>query len=289
MSDRDSAEEQPQGQGADLAMEDSGSEQEMRSQEDEGEIRGDVQELATKTLHIQSKKYYLDVKQNRRGRFLKIAEVPGRGPKKRLTLRMPAAAELRDYLTDFSEHYAQLGPANPDNIPEDGRIKSEQIISDNRRYYLDLKENNRGRFLKVSQTGDRGPRIQIAVPAQGLVEFKNALTELLEEFGTDDPSVEESQAPLPKSQQFWVENKHFFFDIGSNYRGVYMRISEVQPRSQYRTSITIPEKSWSRFRDTFTDYCSKMDELKKTHPNGGGAEGHSREQEEEGSGSRDAD
>lgn len=44
-------------------------------------------------------------------------------------------------------------------------------------------------FLKqVSQTGDRGPRIQIAVPAQGLVEFKNALTELLEEFGTDDPS-----------------------------------------------------------------------------------------------------
>ncbi|XP_071853482.1 transcriptional regulator protein Pur-beta-like isoform X3 [Apostichopus japonicus] len=263
MSDRDSAEEQPQGQ--------------------------DVQELATKTLHIQSKKYYLDVKQNRRGRFLKIAEVPGRGPKKRLTLRMPAAAELRDYLTDFSEHYAQLGPANPDNIPEDGRIKSEQIISDNRRYYLDLKENNRGRFLKVSQTGDRGPRIQIAVPAQGLVEFKNALTELLEEFGTDDPSVEESQAPLPKSQQFWVENKHFFFDIGSNYRGVYMRISEVQPRSQYRTSITIPEKSWSRFRDTFTDYCSKMDELKKTHPNGGGAEGHSREQEEEGSGSRDAD
>lgn len=76
-------------------------------------------------------------------------KVPGRGPKKRLTLRMPAAAEFRDYLTDFSEHYAQLGPANPDNIPEDGRLKSEQIISDNRRYYLDLKENTRGRFLKV--------------------------------------------------------------------------------------------------------------------------------------------
>ena len=32
-------------------------------------------ELASKTLHIQSKRFYLDVKQNRRGRFLKIAEV----------------------------------------------------------------------------------------------------------------------------------------------------------------------------------------------------------------------
>ena len=33
------------------------------------------QELATRTLQIQSKRFYLDVKQNRRGRFIKIAEV----------------------------------------------------------------------------------------------------------------------------------------------------------------------------------------------------------------------
>ncbi len=36
---------------------------------------GGEEELATKTLHIQSKRFYLDVKQNRRGRFIKIAEV----------------------------------------------------------------------------------------------------------------------------------------------------------------------------------------------------------------------
>lgn len=33
------------------------------------------QELATRTLHIQSKRFYLDVKQNKRGRFIKVAEV----------------------------------------------------------------------------------------------------------------------------------------------------------------------------------------------------------------------
>jgi len=36
----------------------------------------DEEELASKTLQIQSKRFYLDVKQNRRGRFIKIAEVP---------------------------------------------------------------------------------------------------------------------------------------------------------------------------------------------------------------------
>lgn len=33
------------------------------------------QELATKMIQIQSKRFYLDVKQNRRGRFIKVAEV----------------------------------------------------------------------------------------------------------------------------------------------------------------------------------------------------------------------
>lgn len=85
------------------------------------------------------------------------------------------------------------------------------MIKDNRRYYLDLKENARGRFLRVkhliflfkkieiingnfhlfniqvSQTITRGgPRSQIAIPAQGMIEFRDALTDLLEEFGTND-------------------------------------------------------------------------------------------------------
>lgn len=43
------------------------------------------------------------------------------------------------------------------------------------------------RPLQVSQTIARGgPRSQIAIPAQGMIEFRDALTDLLEEFGTDD-------------------------------------------------------------------------------------------------------
>lgn len=60
-------------------------------------------------------------------------------------------------------------------------------FQDNRRYYLDLKENSRGRFLRVSQTITRGgPRSQVALPAQGMIEFRDALTDLLDDFGTDD-------------------------------------------------------------------------------------------------------
>ena len=31
-------------------------------------------------------------------------------------------------------------------------------------------------------------------------------------------------------------------------------------KTNYRTAVTIPEKSWSRFRDIFSDYVEKMKE-----------------------------
>jgi len=62
---------------------------------------------------------------------------------------------------------------------------------------------------------------------------------------------------LPEGQHFRTENKKFYFDIGQNNFGVFMRISEV--KSSYRTSITIPENSWARFGDILNDYCEKSD------------------------------
>lgn len=80
-------------------------------------------------------------------------------------------------------------------------------------------------FFQVSQTITRGgPRTQIAIPAQGMIEFRDALTDLLEEFGTDDGGF---KGDLPEGRYMRVDSKNFYFDIGQNNRGIYMRISEV--------------------------------------------------------------
>ncbi|KAJ9592369.1 hypothetical protein L9F63_015975, partial [Diploptera punctata] len=191
------------------------------------------------------------------------------GRRSQIFLALSTAAEFRDHLSTFSDFYASLGPPNPENVPEDGKLKSEMMIKDNRRYYLDLKENSRGRFLRVSQTITRGgPRSQIAIPAQGMIEFRDALTDLLEEFGTDDGGF---KGELPEGRHMRVENKNFYFDIGQNNRGIYMRISEV--KTNFRTAITVPEKSWARFRDIFADYCEKMKEGGEKVSVGGGSDG----------------
>ena len=80
----------------------------------------------------------------------------------------------------------------------------------------------------------------MAIPAQGMIEFRDALTDLLDEFGTEDDGASwgargggqatasgGGSTPLPEGRHVKVDNKNFYFDIGQNNRGVYMRISEV--------------------------------------------------------------
>lgn len=211
------------------------------------------QELTSKTLMIQNKRFYLDVKQNLRGKFIKIAEVGIGGRKSRILMSLSTAAEFRDKLNELSNCYNGLAPHNAENLAADGRLQSDTIVKDTRRYYLDLKENARGRFLRVTMVAPSN-RSQIAIPAQGIIELRNALTELIKEYGGDENGSEDIELPEPKS--FRIDNKMFYFDVGCNRRGVFLRVSEV--RTNYRTAITIPEKSWASFKEIINEMSAQM-------------------------------
>ncbi|UYV84170.1 PURA, partial [Cordylochernes scorpioides] len=78
--------------------------------------------------------------------------------------------------------------------------------------------------MQVSQTiSPGGQRAQIAIPAQGLVEFRNAITDILVEHFIKKTG---SAAKVFEPTKLNVENKNFYFDIGENNREIYMRISE---------------------------------------------------------------
>jgi len=226
---------------------------------------GDTKELASKMVLIQNKRFYLDVKKNDRGMFVKVAEVSPGGNKSRLTLSMATAAEFRDLLGDFIEHYAQLGPSDPAQPAEERQkpLKTERLHRESRRYFLDLKENNRGRYLRIrqqtayngqGQAQNQGPPPQIVLPAQGMIEFRDTLTGLIDEYG----QIEEDQFELPKPHVIGDKrNKQFFLDAGQNQRGVFLRITE-QTR-YYRQAITIPEKYFGAFADYFCQAADKME------------------------------
>ncbi|VDQ05178.1 unnamed protein product [Trichobilharzia regenti] len=222
------------------------------------------QELASKALRIQNKRFYLDIKQNKRGRFVKITEVGTGGQKSRILMSMPVALEMKEKINKLSDTYSQLPSHNRESLAQDGRIASDIIVRDSRRYYLDLKENERGRFLRLAMLS-MGVRVQIAIPAQGMIELRNALADLIQNYSGDTENV------------LFVGNKTFYFDVGSNRFGIFLRISEV--RANIRSSVTIPEQHCTRFCDIITELASKMSNQKLT--NGVSENGNTSDQPEE--------
>jgi len=232
-----------------------------------GADRGE--ELATKVLSIQSKRFYLDVKQNERGRFIKFAEVAGGGKKSRIFMTMRTSSTFKELLEKFAEEVDKLGGDEPPQDTQPTLIHSETIVHDKRRYFLDLRENNRGRFLRVTQSSMSGTRYSIALPAQGIVQLKEALAELIGEYGEgymDDPEDVE----VPESRSMRADNKNFYFDPGHNERGDYLKISEVKPSVGIRSSITVSAHALPQFIELLTDLQQKIVDLRAVAAEGGG-------------------
>lgn len=250
--------------------------------------RSDPIELDSKTILIQNKRFYLDVKENDRGRFLKIAEVTPGGHKNRVTMAMQLLPEFRDNLSDFVEHYISLGPANlsDNNDDYDNRrpLKTARIVSGPRRYFLDLKENVRGRYLRVRAPGQHQdmPQQVIVIPALGIVEFRNTLSKVIEEFGVEqyknnnnhnnnnrghDDELDEND--LPNSAVIGSRRtKVFYMDIGKNNRGVFCRMTEQS--ANFRQSLTVPDRYFREIGEWFLKAADHLENGPHSHYNSRG-------------------
>ena len=82
-------------------------------------------------------------------------------------------------MIDYDED--KRGSNRSDNYP----IHTEKIVSDRKIFFLDLKENDRGQFVKITEDV-RGRRDTIMVPAELLDEFIDALHDIREASDLED-------------------------------------------------------------------------------------------------------
>ncbi|XP_003375758.1 PurA ssDNA and RNA-binding protein [Trichinella spiralis] len=119
-------------------------------------------------LQIQSKRFYLDVKENERGRFIKIAEVGAGGRKSRLLMSMAAASEFRSRLAKMDEYYQSL------------------CYSSYAKASAEIPNCNSGpRHGKASGNVRPDMRSSILIPEKGFVSFRNYFMDVCEELAKD--------------------------------------------------------------------------------------------------------
>jgi hypothetical protein len=87
-------------------------------------------------------------------------------------------------------HYPHFPPKPP--VQED-TLKSDQVQIERKTFVFTLKENPRGRFLRISEDAG-GRRDTIIIPSTGLEEFKKLLDEMVKAANEIPPK---SNSPGP--------------------------------------------------------------------------------------------
>lgn len=253
-------------------------------------------ELVSKTLQFEHKLFYFDLKENPRGRYLKISE---KTSTTRSTIIVPIAGVA--WFLDLFDYYIRT---------DERDVFSKELRLDTKVFYFDIGENKRGRYLKVSEASVNRNRSTIIVPAgssgeEGWEAFRNVLLEINDEasrlyvlpnhpsqqhlepperlpglsddvgagfiagHGSQSASVPEVDVErlvdVPPIEEFSgmglskvirADQKRFFFDLGSNNRGHYLRISEVAGAD--RSSIILPLSGLKQFHEMVGHFVDIM-------------------------------
>ncbi|XP_039032862.1 transcription factor Pur-alpha 1-like isoform X2 [Hibiscus syriacus] len=243
---------------------------------------GNDVELVCKTLQVEHKLFYFDLKENPRGRYLKISE---KTSATRSTIIVPSSGI--SWFLDLFNYYVNS---------DERDLFSKELQLDSKVFYFDIGENRRGRFLKVSEASVSRNRSTIIVPAgstrdEGWAAFRNILADINEASrlfilpnqqssepseglaglsddvgagfisghnqptSNSDLNVDRS-VDLPAQDEIGnmgvskvirADQKRFFFDLGSNNRGHFLRISEVAGSD--RSSIILPLSGLKQFHE----------------------------------------
>lgn len=189
-------------------------------------------------------------------------------------MSMPILPEFRDHLSDFIDHYVSLGPptGKPDDEDEnEGNrrpLKTARVVSGSRRYFLDLKENVRGRYLRVRAPGQNPemPQQVIVIPALGMVEFRNTISKVIDEFGPEHiredrnlvKNSNRNDGELPNSAAIGSRRtKIFYLDSGENNRGIFCRMTEQS--ANFRQSLTVPDRYFREIGEWFLNAADQLE------------------------------
>jgi len=77
-----------------------------------------------------------------------------------------------------SSGYSQFGNSGPRPSSNEDTLKTERIQIERKTFLFALKENPRGRFLRITEDVS-GRRDTIIIPAPGLAEFKKIVDEMV--------------------------------------------------------------------------------------------------------------
>lgn len=229
---------------------------------------GTRDEIMSLKVNVANKRIIVALCENDRGRFIKLTD--GRA---RIIVPADGIAQMRDALVALesaletappptADSGSTSGPATQVNHSDDVKsdlVHSQRFLSEGRKFYFDVLDNARGRFLKISQSSTR--RITMIMPVAGLSLLRQAINMLLEKAPpdttvTDPSSVQRMTRTIERvtpmndgasvtlnvvQREIRVLGKRVVFESGANRRGSYIKIMENS--GSQRMTVMLPHSA----------------------------------------------
>ncbi|CAM8964283.1 unnamed protein product [Rhodiola kirilowii] len=227
---------------------------------------GNDVELLSKTLQVEHKLFYFDFKENPRGRYLKISE---KTSSSRSTIIVPVNGI--SWFLDLFNYYVNSDEQEvfSKELQLDTKV-SEASVSRNRSTILFLLvmpvDEGWSAFRNILAEIDEASRLypvsnqQGTEPSERLAGLSDDVgagfisgnssqnvPELIVDPGSIDVPPQDDTSSLGTSKVIRVDQKRFFFDLGSNNRGHFLKISEVAGAD--RSSIILPLSGLKQFHE----------------------------------------
>ncbi|CAM8961351.1 unnamed protein product [Rhodiola kirilowii] len=181
-------------------------------------VNSDEQEVFSKELQLDTKVFYFDVGENRRGRFLKVSEASV--SRNRSTIIVPAGNASDEGWSAFRNILAEIDEAS-------------------RLYPVSNQQGTEPSERLAGLSDDVGAGFISGNTSQNVPE-------LIVDRSIDVPPQDDTSS-LGTSKVIRVDQKRFFFDLGSNNRGHFLKISEVAGAD--RSSIILPLSGLKQFHE----------------------------------------
>ncbi|CAE7907796.1 PURA, partial [Symbiodinium sp. KB8] len=202
-------------------------------------------QLWVKTIALDDNDITLSLEKNDAGSFIRVA---GRTPDERVLVPVVGALRMESILKDMFKIHEDTQPLHVEADRAD-LIKSISLYVGKKQLFFDLKAT--------------GFRRRVLIPIEGFKEFVDAFQDMVKEndlavivSASSGKGNEFEGKEYPSSYVVNAGRKKFFFDIGGNDEGSYMKITELAVGGN--RSVRIPFGAWPTVQSIVNDYVSAM-------------------------------
>lgn len=239
-------------------------------------------EIATRSVQVELKRFYLDLRRNSRGRFLKIAEAEAKGTRSKVILPGSGVTRFKEILDEMvveakrarAAELVQRGAVLRNSSHDKGAegdcgsqssstetregAESPSLHRQSRQRHEDEADAERSpRAEEEDRASSPSPRGASEATLAALdAEATNSGT--VQRGYVEGRYVEVPATGLPsviKTRTMRCESKKFYLDLLSNTKGRYLKISQSVSGNK-RSNVVVPASGIAIFRDAIVDTMS---------------------------------